>query len=205
MFISFEGGDGVGKSTQIKLVAKKLQELGYKIVVTREPGGTGVAEDIRKILKNGNLDPISEVLLLFAARREHFVKKIKPALDEEAIVLCDRFYDSSIIYQGVLKHVPVDKILEIKEFSIGDFEPDLTILLDMDYKDSRRRSQIRNPELFTTDEYDSLSEKQYALINESFKRLAKIFSDRYIIVQAALPREKVLKNIMKIILPKLSK
>ena len=205
MFISFEGGDGVGKSTQIKLVAEKLQESGYKIVVTREPGGTDTAEEIRGILKSRNLDPISELLLMFAARREHFVKKIKPALEEGAIVLCDRFYDSSIIYQGVLKHIPVDKILEIKEFTIGNFEPDLTILLDMEYKTARKRSQARNPELFGVDEYDSLSEKQYALISESFKKLAKIFSDRYVIVQAALPRERVFENIMKIVLAKLTK
>lgn len=203
MFISFEGGDGVGKSTQIKMVAEKLQEAGHKIVVTREPGGTDVAEEIRGILKSRNLDPISELLLMFAARREHFVKKIRPALDEGAIVLCDRFYDSSIIYQGGVKHIPVDKILEIKEFTIGDFEPDLTILLDMDYKTARFRSQSRNPELFAVDEYDSLSEKQYAIISESFKKLARIFSDRYTIVQAALPREKVFANIMNAILAKL--
>ena len=104
-FISFEGGEGTGKSTQVRLLANKLAERGNLVHVTREPGGTELSEKIRDILKTtSNIDSITEMLLLFAARREHFIKSIYPLLEQNYIVLCDRFYDSSLVYQGILKN-----------------------------------------------------------------------------------------------------
>lgn len=199
-FITFEGVDGVGKTTQLALVSKTLNRLGYKTVATREPGGTDFAEGIRAFLKQYKLDSLTELFLIAAARRNHFINKIKPAIEQGAIVLCDRFYDSTIIYQGVLGKIPIDKILELQAFILDGFEPNLTILLDIDYKTARYRSQARNAELFLQDRYDSLSEDNYKLINESYRRLAKIFSNRIVTIKASLSRETLSEKIVEAIL-----
>ena len=154
-FITFEGCDGVGKSTQIAMLADFLTNKGINVIQTREPGGTIISESIRDILKsNFHIDAITETLLIFAARREHFIQKIKPALDTGSWVLCDRFCDSTIVYQGVLKNVDIKEILHIQQLTIGDFEPDLTILLDISYNSAQKRVNLRSND--TTDNYDFL-------------------------------------------------
>ncbi len=121
LFVTFEGPDGSGKTTISQLVHERLEELGYESLYTREPGGIGISEEIRDIIldtKNTNMDIRTEALLYAASRRQHLVEKILPALGEGKIVVCDRFVDSSLAYQGFARNIGVQKVLEINEFAI---------------------------------------------------------------------------------------
>lgn len=132
-FITFEGIEGVGKSTQVALLAQALQNADVQVVLTREPGGTEVAEEIRAILlthRKENLTPTTELLLLFAARAQHIAKVIKPALAAGKCVICDRFTDATYAYQGGGRGIYLQNILQLETMVQGDLRPDLTILLD---------------------------------------------------------------------------
>lgn len=133
-FITIEGGDGSGKSTAIQAAVKHLESAGYEVVVTREPGGIRIAEQIRQVIlnvENTEMDPRTEALLYAAARRQHLVERIRPALDAGKIVICDRFVDSSLAYQGYARGLGIDEVLAINNFAIDQFMPDLTIYLDV--------------------------------------------------------------------------
>jgi dTMP kinase len=137
-FITFEGGEGVGKSTQVRRLAERLRGLdqggGGEVVVTREPGGSPGAEAIRALLVNGPVErwsPISETLLMYAARRDHIERVIVPALERGAWVICDRFYDSSRAYQGVAGGAPAGLLKALEADVVGDLVPDLTLILDL--------------------------------------------------------------------------
>jgi dTMP kinase len=134
-FISLEGGEGAGKSTLAKGLASALDQADLEVVVTREPGGTSNAEALRALLvegEPGRWSPIAETLLLYAAREDHVRTVIRPALDRGAWVICDRFHDSTRAYQGAAGGLPAQKIAEIHEASLGDFKPDLTLVVDLD-------------------------------------------------------------------------
>ena len=134
-FITLEGPDGSGKTTVSKIVVEQLQMEGYKVLLTREPGGIDIAEQIRKVIldpKNTAMDARCEALLYAASRRQHLVEKVLPALDEKKIVLCDRFVDSSLVYQGIARGIGVDEVMQINEFAIEGHMPDATIFLDVD-------------------------------------------------------------------------
>jgi dTMP kinase len=134
-FITFEGGEGSGKSTQLALLTDAFKKSNIPFVKTREPGGSPGAEAIRKILVSGEADAWdaeTETLLFYAARLDHVNKLIKPALAEGKTVLCDRFSDSTLVYQGVGKDLPEDYIRMLQRVTLGDFAPDLTIILDID-------------------------------------------------------------------------
>ncbi len=134
-FITFEGGEGSGKSTQVKLLADVLGAAGKAPLVTREPGGTPNAEAIRKLLVAGDheaFDPVAETLLFYAARVEHVQKIIRPALEKNRTVLCDRFTDSTLVYQGVGKQLGEAHIRMLHQLTLGNFAPDLTIIFDID-------------------------------------------------------------------------
>ena len=141
-FITFEGGEGSGKSTQIKLLAKKLEQID-EVCLTREPGGTESAEEIRKLLVRGKIDrwsSISELLLLFAARKDHIDNLILPSLKSNKWVLCDRFVDSTYVYQGMCGKTPIDIIKKVETIVIGQFNPQLTFLISLDPKVGLKRS-----------------------------------------------------------------
>jgi len=141
-FITFEGTEGVGKTTQTELLQEYLQSKKIKTLVTREPGGTKTGERIREILldkKSTNLDSHAELLLMFAARAQHLDEVIYPALKKNIWVLCDRFTDASYAYQGGGRGVPLSEILKLESVVQGNFEPDLTILLTCDIKTGMRR------------------------------------------------------------------
>ncbi len=196
-FITFEGGDGVGKTTQVRLLSEKLIETGYKVHVTREPGGEEVGEKIRNILKSSSIlsmDPLCETLLLFAARRNHFVKIISPLLDQGYIVICDRFYDSSLVYQGLFKHVSFEDIMTLKQMVIGDWEPDLTIILDISPEFSIQRLSVRN---LIRDEYDSMTQEKHKLIREGFQKIADIFPFRSVLINANGSEKTVFSRIIR--------
>jgi dTMP kinase len=146
LFISFEGGEGSGKTTQINRLAQALVKEGHKVQTTREPGGTPEAEKIRSLLvqrDGGNWSPLSEVLLLFAARTLHVEKVIKPALESGKIVISDRFTDSTRAYQGYGHGLPLEKIEEIDRAVLEGFKPDLTFILDIDAAAGLARSERR--------------------------------------------------------------
>ena len=145
-FITLEGGEGTGKSTQARLLVSALNERGMKAIATREPGGAPGAEEIRQLLVTGERsrwDPISETLLHFAARREHLVRTVWPALERGEWVVSDRFADSTRAYQGFGLGVDLEVIERCYAMSVGDFAPDLTIVLDLDPKEGVRRADAR--------------------------------------------------------------
>ena len=134
LFITFEGGEGSGKTTVIQTVAEQLTKQGYKVLVTREPGGIPIAEKIRGVIldkAHTEMDSRTEALLYAAARRQHLVEKVSPALDTGHIVLCDRFIDSSLAYQGIARGLGIEEVWAINQFAIGEFMPELTLYLDV--------------------------------------------------------------------------
>ena len=146
LFITLEGGEGSGKSTQARLLKRWLSDVfpGREILVTREPGGTEQAEEIRVILVNGAADKLSvqtEALLMIAARTEHVQKIIQPALLRDAIVICDRFSDSTLVYQGLAQGKDIDLLRSIHEFGFSDLRPDLTFVLDVPPEQGLKRAE----------------------------------------------------------------
>jgi dTMP kinase len=146
-FVTFEGLDGTGKSTQMRKLAAALRALGHKVVETREPGGTATGEKIRKVLldsRTSGLDSLAEMALMFASRAQHIAEVIAPALEHGSIVLCDRFTDSTEAYQGSGRKLGSDAVLELHRVLCGDLRPDLTLLLDSNPTMSVSRARRRN-------------------------------------------------------------
>jgi dTMP kinase len=147
IFITFEGGEGAGKSTQIRRLAERLRADGRDVVLTREPGGSPGAESIRELLLNGETDrwsPLTEALLMNAARRDHIERVIAPALARGAVVLCDRFADSTRAYQGAGGQVATAVIAQLETAVVGDMRPDLTLIFDLPVEEGLRRALSRN-------------------------------------------------------------
>lgn len=148
-FISLEGGEAAGKSTQIELLSKRLTELGHRVIVTREPGGTPLGESIRHLLKHApegkGMCAYSELLLFLASRAELVRKVITPALEQGAWVLSDRFLDSTTVYQGAGRRLPTEIVERINAFAVGPHLPGLTLVLDLDPEEARRRLAQRTP------------------------------------------------------------
>lgn len=137
LFIVFEGGEGTGKTTAIESIYDWILEKGLKCIKTREPGGIKISEEIRQVILNKDnikMDGRTETLLYAAARRQHLVEKVIPALDEGYVVLCDRFIDSSLAYQGFARGLGIDEVMSINKFAIGEYMPDLSILFDLEPK-----------------------------------------------------------------------
>ncbi|WP_339773944.1 dTMP kinase [uncultured Thalassospira sp.] len=146
IFISFEGGEGSGKSTQIRLLEQWFRHRGHDVIVTREPGGSPGAEEIRALLLTGDpgrWDAVTEALLMFASRRDHVERTIRPALARGQVVLCDRFADSSVAYQGYGHGLGADFIRQLWKLAIGDFKPDLTLMMDLPIETGLERAGAR--------------------------------------------------------------
>lgn len=205
MFISFEGIDGSGKSTIAKLVGEKLKSEGYETVLTREPGGVKIAEDIRAIIldkNNVNLDDHTEALLFAAARRQHLKEKIIPALKENKIVLTDRYIDSSLAYQGGGKKLGVDEVYKINIFATDNLLPNLTILFDMDPIEALKRiDKNKNREVNRLD-LETIS--FYKTVRQTFLDLANKYPNRIKVVDASKNIEEVFNDTMKLIEEKLN-
>lgn len=194
-FITFEGPDGSGKTTISRKVVEALKREGYDVVYTREPGGIEIAEEIRNVIldpKNIKMDVRTEALLYAASRRQHLVEKILPALESQKLVICDRFVDSSLAYQGVGRGIGIDEVFKINQFAIDDHMPDLTLYLDVNAQLglSRITSRHFKDRLDREDlsfHHDVV--KGYELVVERFKnRIVKIDANRSIeaIVKDAL-------------------
>jgi dTMP kinase len=200
LFITFEGGEGSGKSSVMKLLAERLEEEGYSIVTTREPGGTPIAEEIRNVIldkKNTDMDPRTEALLYAASRRQHLVQKVWPALKEGKLVLCDRFLDSSLAYQGVARHLGVDEILNVNLFATEGKYPDLTLFFDLEPEIGLARiaanagREVNRLDLEKMDFHKN--------VRAAFQDLAKRFADRYVVIDASQSFEKVFEDAYKAI------
>ena len=206
MFITLEGPEGSGKTTAVEAAVKKLEEMGYQIVRTREPGGTPISEQIRNvILDKGNtaMDGRTEALLYAASRRQHLIEKVWPALKEGKIVICDRYLDSSLAYQGGARGLGIDEVLNINLFATENTWPDLTLLFDI--KPEIGLARISANADREVNRLDLEKIEFHNKVRESFLALAKRFPDRYVIIDASQSRDEVAKATMEAILSRLCK
>ena len=183
-FITLEGGEGAGKSTQTKLLAHALEGSGIYVLLTREPGGAPAAEEIRNCLVNGPIDrwtPASEALLLFAARLEHMENTIRPALRSGRWVVCDRFADSTMAYQGYGHRLGVDWIANLHRLTLGDFSPDLTIILDIPPETGLERAGQRSD---SEDRYERMDPAFHQRLRDGFLEIARRDPKRCAVVDA---------------------
>lgn len=204
MFITLEGPEGSGKTSAVKTVVKKLTEMGYDVVQTREPGGTPIAEQIRQVIldvNNTKLDPRAEALLYAASRRQHLVEKVWPALKEGKIVICDRFLDSSLAYQGGARKLGIDNVLNINMFATEGTFPDLTLLFDIDPELGLERIATNTNREINRLDLEKL--EFHKLVRKTFLELAKRWPERYIIIDASRSIEEVANATYEAIMDKL--
>ena len=188
MFITFEGIDGSGKSTQLQLLAEEFRKAGKKVLLTREPGGTALAENLRKVLLESNVSAPAELLLFGAARAQHVAEVIRPALQEGTIVLSDRFADSSAAYQGGGLKLPSTFIDAMNQFACGDLRPDLTFLLDIDPLVGNKRQQLNHQK---PDTIESRGLGFLERVRQAYLQIALRDSQRVIIINASRPPASV--------------
>jgi len=201
LFITFEGPDGSGKTTVSTYVVQALSALGYDIVHTREPGGVDIAEQIRHVIldpKNVKMDVKTEVLLYAASRRQHLIEKILPALEAGKIVICDRFVDSSLAYQGVGRGVGFEEVYTVNRFAIDDHMPDLTIYLDLKAQAGLDRIAKRQ----FLDRLDQEKITFHEKVVEGYQEVLKRFRHRIVVVDADQPIETVQKEAFEAVLKK---
>ena len=206
MFITLEGPEGSGKTTAVEAAVKALEEKGYQVVRTREPGGTPIAEQIRNVIldkENTKMDSRTEALLYAASRRQHLVEKVWPALKEGKIVICDRYLDSSLAYQGGARGLGVDNVLNINLFATENTWPDLTLLFDI--KPEIGLARIASNSSREVNRLDLEKLEFHNKVRETFLSLAKKYPERYVIIDASLDRETVAKNTLDAILNRLCK
>lgn len=199
MFITFEGGEGSGKSTQAQLLAERLRNAGREVVTLREPGGTALGEELRKLLlhKDKAVSVEAELLMFLAARAELVNEVIRPALDNGAVVICDRFSDSTIAYQGYGRGVDTSAIRTLNRWATGGLEPDLTILLDIP-SDLGRRRKHEDDDVFIR-ETDSF----HVRVREGYQYLAASEPARWLVVDATRPPGEVAEAVWQRVSSKL--
>lgn len=206
MFITFEGVEGCGKSSVLTKVYDELKKEGFDVIQTREPGGVKIAEEIRKVLldkENTMMDKRTEALLFAASRRQHLIEKVWPALKENKIVLCDRFIDSSLAYQGGGDGIGVNEVLNVNLFATENTFPDLTILFDIDPRVGLARiNKNANREV---NRLDVKELSFYDTIRNTFLELAKEYRDRFVVIDASMDFDTVYQNVLKIIKEKIEK
>lgn len=194
IFITIEGVDGSGKSTQISRIKKFLEKRGHNVLLTREPGGTKIGERIRQILLDNNckeMSAVTETLLYAASRAQHVEELIIPALNEGKIVLCDRFVDSSIVYQGIGRGIGLEAVISVNEFATFGLKPDLTILLDIEPETGLNRVKtIKNADRLEEEKLD-FHKKVY----KGYKDLANMYPERIKIIEADKTIEEISREI----------
>ena len=206
MFITLEGPEGSGKTTAVEAAVKELEARGYQIVRTREPGGTPIAEQIRNVIldkENTKMDPRTEALLYAASRRQHLVEKVWPALKEGKIVICDRYLDSSLAYQGGARGLGVDNILNVNMFATENTFPDLTLLFDISPEEGLKRIAANASREVNRLDLEKL--EFHHKVRNTFLELAKKYPERYVIIDASKSREEVAKATLDAILSRLCK
>ena len=204
LFVTIEGPEGSGKTTIGKKIVEKLIEDGYEVIYTREPGGIEIAEQIRNVIldvKNTNMDPRTEALLYAASRRQHLIEKIVPAIKDNKIIICDRFVDSSLAYQGHARKLGIDNVYEINKFAIDTLMPDLTLLFDIDPKvglDRINANKLREVNRLDLEqlEFHTLVREGFLIIQErepnrvkkvnANQTIDEVFFDAYSLIKEAI-------------------
>jgi len=199
-FITFEGIDGSGKTTQLKLTEKYLKNLKYEVLSLREPGSTPLSERIRRILldKKMNINPVSELLLYVSARAELVEQVIAPALGEGKIVLCDRFYDSTVAYQGYGRKLDIDWVRQVNRAAVGEYTPDLTFLVDITYRKSLERRKQQS------DRLEAESKAFFSRVRKGFLEIASREKRRVIILDGKKSPEKIFEEVKECLRKRLS-
>jgi len=195
-FITLEGGEGAGKSTHVKRLCDALAGIGIEAVATREPGGAPSAEQIRQLLVEGDAgrwDKLTETLLHFAARAEHVARTVRPALERGTWVVSDRFIDSTMAYQGYAQGVGRAKVEEIARAVLGDFRPDLTVILDLPPEQGLERAAKR---AHGGTRYESMGLAFHRRLREAFLDIAKREPDRCVVIDATQTKDKVHQDIL---------
>lgn len=200
-FITFEGPEGAGKTTILAIVEQKLVEAGYQVVSTREPGGIDIAEQIRSVIldtRNTKMDSRTEALLYAASRRQHLVEKVIPALKEGKIVLCDRFVDSSLAYQGYARGLGIDEVFTINEFAIDGLMPSLTVFFDID--PDKGLSRIGKNDTREVNRLDLEAINFHEKVYEGYQKVAERFKERYRKIDADRSVDAVSDEVFNIII-----
>ena len=200
LFISFEGPEGAGKTTVIQKITERLEQENIKVLSTREPGGIEIAEKIRAIILDPAhtvMDERTEALLYAAARSQHYFEKVHPALDEGKLVICDRFIDSSLAYQGYARGLGIDEVLAINEFAIGKKLPDLTILFDLAPEVGLARIQANGEREINRLDVESLA--FHKKVREGYGLLVECYPERIKVVNAEQSVGQVIEDVWSII------
>jgi len=198
MFITIEGGEGAGKSTSIEFIENYLKKAGKTVLVTREPGGTAVGEKLRGILldaKQQNIDASTELLLMFAARNQHIVEIIQPALDAGKWVICDRFTDATYAYQGGGRNINTQRIGILEDWVQGELRPDMTLLLDISVEAGLERARERN----VLDRFEQEETEFFERVRACYLEMAAASPNRYRIIDAAQTIGLVQKQISHVL------
>lgn len=201
LFITLEGPEGAGKSTNREYLAERLRDAGIEVVLTREPGGTPLAERIREVLLapvEAVMHPDTELLLVFAARAQHLAEVIRPALARGAVVLCDRFTDSTYAYQGAGRGLSLERIAALETFVQGDLRPDLTLVFDLPIEIGMARASARG----RLDRFEQEGRVFFEAVRAAFLQRAAADPGRYLLVDAAQPLTQV-QQALDVLLPQL--
>ncbi len=208
LFISFEGGEGAGKSTQIRILAETLRSRGLEVVVTREPGGSPGAEAIRHVLLSGAAEAFGvrmEAMLFAAARNDHVEEVIRPALESGAVILCDRFLDSSRVYQGTTGNLEPDFIETLQRIAVDGTMPDLTLIFDIPAVDGLARARKRADDGATPDRFEKEELETHEKRREAYLDIALNEPRRCRIVDAKQPQERVTEDVLSMVEPLLER
>lgn len=198
LFITIEGGEGVGKSTNIDFIAQRLKRQGISFILTREPGGTPLAEDIRQLLltpRDEGVAENTELLLMFAARAQHIAEVIEPALAKGQWVVCDRFTDATFAYQGGGRGIPMTKIADLEQWVQGDLRPDFTVLLDASVEVGMSRASKRG----ALDRFEQEQITFFESVRAAYLSLAEQYPDRYRVIDAAQALAQVQESLVTVI------
>lgn len=204
MFITLEGPDGSGKSMQIPPLAEFIRQQGYEVLTTREPGGTGIGDQIRQVimkLGNTSMNPRTEILLFCAARAQIVEEVLRPNLQRGVVVLSDRYADSTLAYQGYGHGVNLDDLRSLLKFATGGLQPDLTVLLDVDAEEGLKRRQAGGGEWNRLDAY---ALEFHRRVRDGYHKLAKAEPERWQTIDASQTPEMVQSNLRRIVLKKLT-
>ena len=184
LFITFEGSEGTGKTTQIQRLASRLKDLGREVVISREPGGTPLGEDIRHLLKHAdsgaNMVPRAELLLFAASRAQHVDELIQPNVQAGKVVICDRFLDSTTVYQGVARAIDPEVVNTVNQVAIAATLPDITVLIDLDPEEGFQRIQSRNTE--PPDRMEQEHMDFYRAVRQGYLDVAQNNADRFLVI-----------------------
>jgi dTMP kinase len=201
IFITFEGIDGSGKTTQVRLLAERLRQAGRDVVEAVEPGGTEIGRKVRAIVldgRNTQLTPRAELLLYFASRAQNVAEVIRPALDAGKILVCDRFTDSTLVYQGYGRGLGADVVLALHEIACQGLQPDLTVFVDIDLDESLARARGRNVTVSSSEtRIDDESREFHKTVRDAYLALAARESHRYLVIDGAADVDVVAERVWR--------